>query len=64
MGLSEKTILGHYHPGTSKTVNLRILDAVELFNVSSNLRTVCDDLKNPSKRSTSVTASVQIFPFE
>ena len=34
MGSSEKTILTHFHP-----------DAVELFNVTSNLRRVCEELK-------------------
>jgi DNA ligase-4 len=39
IGMSEKTILSNFHP-----------DALELFNVSSNLRTVCKELKNPTTR--------------
>ncbi len=39
IGLSEKSILNYFHD-----------DAVDYFNVTSNLRKVCDDLKNPSVR--------------
>ncbi len=39
MGSSEKTVLSYFHP-----------DAVELFNVTSNLRRVCQELKDPSVR--------------
>lgn len=39
VGLSEKTILGQYHE-----------DAVDYFNVTSNLRMVCDNLKDKSVR--------------
>jgi hypothetical protein len=37
VGLSEKTILNFFHE-----------NAMDLFNVTSNLRTVCEELKNPS----------------
>eukprot|EP00026_Physarum_polycephalum_P001548 Phypoly_transcript_01550.p1 GENE.Phypoly_transcript_01550~~Phypoly_transcript_01550.p1 ORF type:complete len:948 (+),score=159.21 Phypoly_transcript_01550:87-2930(+) len=37
IGLSEKTILNFFHE-----------NAMDLFNVTSNLRTVCEELKNPS----------------
>lgn len=37
MGSSEKTILNYFHP-----------DAVELFNITSNLRRVCHELKDPT----------------
>lgn len=37
MGSSEKTILNYFHP-----------DAVELFNITSNLRRVCQELKDPT----------------
>jgi DNA ligase 4 len=39
IGLSEKTILGNYHD-----------DAVDYFNVTSDLRKVCTDLKDKSVR--------------
>jgi len=39
VGLSEKTILKFFHP-----------DAVDYFNVTNNLRKVCEDLKDPAAR--------------
>jgi DNA ligase-4 len=39
MGLSEKAILNYFHP-----------DALELFNITSNLRRVCEELKDPNVR--------------
>ncbi|KAK9767959.1 DNA ligase (ATP) [Basidiobolus ranarum] len=39
IGLSERLVFGVYHP-----------DAYKLFNVCSNLRKVCDDLKDPAIR--------------
>jgi DNA ligase-4 len=39
IGMSEKTIFNYFHE-----------DAVDYFNVTSNLRKVCEDLKNPQKK--------------
>ncbi|KAL6068764.1 DNA ligase, variant 2 [Balamuthia mandrillaris] len=47
MGLSEKLILNYFHP-----------DAVELFNVTSSLRKVCAELKDPTFRLSSKNASL------
>jgi DNA ligase-4 len=41
IGLSEKSILGFFHH-----------DAMDLYNVTSNLRSVCAELKNPTSRLT------------
>jgi hypothetical protein len=46
MGSSEKTILNYFHP-----------DAVELFNITSNLRRVCHELKDPT-----TTLSARVTP--
>jgi hypothetical protein len=46
MGSSEKTILNYFHP-----------DAVELFNITSNLRRVCQELKDPT-----TTLSARVTP--
>jgi DNA ligase-4 len=37
--MSEKTVFNYFHE-----------DAVDYFNVTSNLRKVCEDLKNPQKK--------------
>jgi DNA ligase-4 len=49
IGMSEKTILGYFHP-----------DALSLYNISANLQQVCRDLKNPSVRITTAQSGVTI----
>ncbi|PRP74389.1 DNA ligase 4-like [Planoprotostelium fungivorum] len=51
IGMSEKTILQFFHP-----------DALQLFNVSSNLRAVCQELKTPGyKVGNASSESINLF---
>jgi len=51
IGISEKFVLSYFHP-----------DALELFNATSNLRTVCQQLKNPTINLSSISiGSISLF---
>ena len=50
MGISEKTILGFFHK-----------DAWDLWNVTSNLRAVCEKLKDPNFRMTSLDEVLNVL---
>ena len=54
IGMSEKSMLSYFHPYKSfmwsSVHKSAVRDAIELFNVTSNLRKVCTELNDPNKR--------------